>query len=278
VQPSNDSSLPFEVTKGSLSDFTGKSDTVYYFPTRAAAEAFAAQQEKNLPPSEYFKWTYTVSENAKAVENAARRVWTPNAGKAAQNLAKDKDLAKALDEAAKGSKYFSAADLRAIASIESSANRNTGANRFGYVGLFQMGSAAAKEAGYKYSDLKDWQKNVAAGVRYLDINAGRLSKAGVSVTPLNVYLAHQQGAAGAVRILKAVENGTADETAANRNQLANLPRSVVKSINGTGREVTVQDYYDYWKAAFQTVHDGVSPPQPQPPPQFQPLPLLFLPW
>jgi hypothetical protein len=63
VQPSSDSSLPFEVTKGSRSDITGKSDTVYYFPTRAAAEAFAAQQEKNLPPGEYFKWTFTATEN-----------------------------------------------------------------------------------------------------------------------------------------------------------------------------------------------------------------------
>jgi hypothetical protein len=194
---------------------------------------------------------------------AAQRAWSKNATRAAQNLAKDSDLAAALSQAAQGSKYFSAADLRTIVSIESSANRQTGKNQYGYAGLFQMGPAAAKEAGYKYKDLdepSEWKTNVKAGVRYLEINAARLSKAGVEVTPLNVYLAHQQGATGATRVLAAVGDGTAGDTPANKNLLANLPGSFVKGITASGRQVTVRDYYDYWSAAFGTVNERVNPP------------------
>jgi hypothetical protein len=205
----------------------------------------------------------------------AERNWTKTATKAAQNLANDKELSAELSRSAKGSKLFSVDDLRTIVSIESTANRQTGKNKFGYAGLFQMGPTAAKEAGYDYKKLnepKDWRTNIAAGVRFLEINAARLKKAGVEITPLNLYLAHQQGASGAIKTLREVQDGSASKTPANRNQLANLPSSLLKGIVQSGRKVTVQDYYDYWSSAFRTVSERVNTAPPSAPTNNNPLP------
>jgi hypothetical protein len=193
---------------------------------------------------------------------AAEKIWPRNATRAAQNLQNDTQLTTALQQAAAKSKYFSEADLRAIVSIESSANRQTGKNKYGYAGLFQLGPEAAKDVGYDYNKVsqpKNWKDNIAAGVAFLDKNAARLKKAGLEVTPLNAYIAHQQGATGGTTILEAVADGSAKTTAANKNQLANLPPSLVKGIQESGRKVTVQDYYDYWRSAFQTVSNQVNP-------------------
>jgi hypothetical protein len=212
---------------------------------------------------------------AQRITAIAQRNWTKSATKAAQNLANDKDLSAELRRVANNVKLFSADDLRAMVSIESSADRQTGKNKFGYAGLFQMGPSAAKEAGYDYKKLSqpsDWRTNIAAGVRYLEINAARLKKAGVEVTPLNLYMAHQQGATGAIKILRELQDGSASKTPANRNQLANLPASILKAVVQSGRKVTVQDYYDYWSAAFRTVSDRVNTTSPNVPINNTPLP------
>ncbi len=198
-------------------------------------------------------------------EKAAQRTWKKNAQAAADNLARDTDLSTALRQAASNSPYLSEADLRTIVAIESRGDRSTGKNKYGYAGLFQMGRDAAKQAGYDYKNLdepSEWKTNVAAGVKYLDINARALERAGLDVTPLNVYMAHQQGAKGARRILGAVEDGTAATTPAGRNQLSNLPGSYVKGITDSGRDVTLQDYYDYWSESFRTVRERVNAPAP----------------
>jgi hypothetical protein len=243
--------------------------THHIFKTKEAAEEWANGYRKGVYSLEDGTLSKIdirpVGAERSAATSAAQRNWAKNAAAAAQNLATDKDLAAALSQAAKGSKYLSEADLRTIVSIESSANRQTGKNKYGYAGLFQMGPAAAKDAGYKFEKLDDpseWRTNVAAGVRYLELNAQRLSKAGVDVTPLNLYIAHQQGAAGGVKTLREVQDGSASETPANRNQLNNLPSKLKQAITESGRKVTVQDYYDYWSAAFQTVSQRVNQPSP----------------
>ncbi len=48
------------------------------------------------------------------------------------------------------------------------------------------------------------------------------------------------------------------------NELANLPRSFVKGVPASGRQVTVQDYYDYWPASFRAVEERVNRPEPPP--------------
>jgi hypothetical protein len=192
-----------------------------------------------------------------------------------QNLEKDQELTERLRQAGKASQLLNEADLRTIVSIESTANRQTGKNKFGYAGLFQLGKGAAKDAGYDFKKLdepSEWRTNVDAGVRYLEINAQRLRKAGMEVNPLNVYLAHQQGPTGAIGILQAVQDGSASEKPANKNQLNNLPQSLVKAITQSGRKVTVEDYYSYWSEAFRTVSEQVNKTMPTPAGGSTPLP------
>jgi hypothetical protein len=136
---------------------------------------------------------------------AAQRIWSKPISTATQNLANDKELVAELAKAAKESKYFSEADYKVIVAIESQANRNVGTNPSGYKGLFQMGKVAAKDVGYDYSKLADpdeWKTNVAAGTKYLEKNAKDINGRGVPVTPLNMYLAHQQGAKGTADMLR----------------------------------------------------------------------------
>jgi hypothetical protein len=208
------------------------------------------------------------SGSGKAAPPSPKAIWSKKADAAADNLAKDKELTTELANAAKGIKYLSEADLRTIVAIESSADKQTGKNKYGYAGLFQLGKTAAEDAGYDYKDVvnpKDWKTNVAAGADYLDLNAKRLKKAGYDITPLNVYMAHQQGATGAIKILKAVGDGSAKTTDANDNLLNNLPDSFVKGITDGGKKVTVQNFYDYWTEAFQTVDAAVNKPAPKTP-------------
>jgi hypothetical protein len=192
---------------------------------------------------------------------AAQRVYGKVGQKAAANLTSDTMLAAELRTAAQNSKFFSEGELKTIMAIESKADRNTGKNKYGYAGLFQMGPGAAKDAGYKYKDLdepSEWRTNLAAGIAFLNKNAERLQAKGIPVTPLNAYLAHQQGVAGATRILTAVQDGSASTTPARKNQLANLPRSLRTQITKTGKQVTIQDYYDYWVNVVNAVDTSVN--------------------
>jgi hypothetical protein len=195
------------------------------------------------------------------------RTWSPNAAKAADNLKSDADLSAALTQAAQGKKYVKDSDLKAIVTIESTANRNTGINKFGYAGLFQMGKTAAKDVGYNYDDIKDpkdWKTNVAAGAKYLEKNAERLAQRGLPVNAINIYLSHQQGPGnaagtnGAPAIIKAVQDGTAATIPANNNMLNNLPNSYKAGFAQIGQQVTVQDYYNYWSDAFAKVNSAVN--------------------
>jgi hypothetical protein len=193
----------------------------------------------------------------------ADRAWSRNGVDAAENLRSDTELSKALTTAAKGSKFLKDSDLKAYVAIESQADRDTGVNADGYAGLFQMGKAAAKDVKYDYTKLSDpanWQMNVEAGVKYLEKNAGRLEKKGVPVTPLNLYIAHNQGASGAANIIRRVQDGSAQTTPANDNMLNNLPDWYINSISRLGRQVTVQNYYDYFSDAYNAVNSKVNAP------------------
>ena len=194
-------------------------------------------------------------------QRAVDRAWTKTIDKAASNLKSDADLSAALTQAANGNQYLQATDLKAIVSIESTANRATGVNRFGYAGLFQMGKSAAKDVGYDFDDLNDpsdWKTNVEAGDKYLEKNAKRLAEKKLPVSALNVYLSHQQGPTGGARIIEMVQNGTAATTPANNNMLQNLPKGYRDSITRLGNQVTVQNFYDYWSDAFSKVNSTIN--------------------
>ncbi len=63
--PSADASLPYQVTRGSLSDFSGNSDKVLgYFATREEAERYAHAMTEALDGQEGHKWNFMVSETS----------------------------------------------------------------------------------------------------------------------------------------------------------------------------------------------------------------------
>ena len=71
-------------------------------------------------------------------------------------------------------------DLTAMAIIESTGNRNVGTNAYGYSGLMQMGSDAARDLGMSYSGMKggaNVNNNALAGARYWELNDQRLDPA-----------------------------------------------------------------------------------------------------
>lgn len=68
-----------------------------------------------------------------------------------------------------------------------------------YTGAFQLGQEEA--ARYGVTDRNNPEQSAAGAARLALDNAAALQKAGIAPTPANVYLAHQQGAAGAVALL-----------------------------------------------------------------------------
>jgi hypothetical protein len=84
------SSGPWEVTKGSLSDFTSKQDTVVArFATQEAAQAYAQRMEESLHGDETYKWTFIVSRHDPAPKDTLADA-TKQPDKKASDVAKTK--------------------------------------------------------------------------------------------------------------------------------------------------------------------------------------------
>lgn len=96
----------------------------------------------------------------------------------------------------------------AMAKKESDLGANVGAANSSYRGVMQMGAGAAKDAGLAWAQVDDPRANIAAAIRYADINSKRT---GIPVTLANagaIYVAHQQGAGGAKAIYKGDPNAS----------------------------------------------------------------------
>lgn len=81
----------------------------------------------------------------------------------------------------------------------------------GATGLFQFTRGTGKRYGLFDGGVdrrKDPHANFAAMQKLTQDNAAALKRAGIEPTMTNLYLAHQQGAGGAVAIIKAMRNGT----------------------------------------------------------------------
>ncbi len=149
----------------------------------------------------------------------------------------------------------SADNLTAMAIIESTGNRNVGTNAFGYTGLMQMGSDAAKDVGMSFSGMKggaNVDNNALAGAKYWNVNADRLDK-NIPRDPLHMYLAHQQGAGGTNELMDTLKRNP--NTTASRNQRNNLPGDVLKALGG---KATAQNFYDYWSGKMTAIQDAVK--------------------
>ncbi|MFW3388125.1 UNVERIFIED_CONTAM: lytic transglycosylase domain-containing protein, partial [Kocuria sp. CPCC 205274] len=85
--------------------------------------------------------------------------------------------------------------IQQVINVESSGKADA-VSKTGPVGLMQVSSAVAKEAGYSKSDMYDPEKNIDAGVKYLASNL----KAFKGNVP-NALLGYNQGTGGARQML-----------------------------------------------------------------------------
>jgi hypothetical protein len=105
-------------------------------------------------------------------------------------------------------------------------------------GLFQLLPGTAKQ--YKVADSFDARANAEAAARLLKHNAARLKKAlGREPTAWELYLAHQQGAGGAIKLLKNPD----------KKAIEVVGRLPVLWNRGT-EEMTAKQFATMWRDAF----------------------------
>ena len=138
--------------------------------------------------------------------------------------------------------------MRSMAGMESTGNPAVGGGR--YTGLYQMGPRAAKDVGFTHAQvtgLSNVNNNITAAARFAKQNQTALQNAGIPATPANLYLAHQQGAGGAVQLLNSVASNPGG--ALTRNMLSQRYPSFVRNQG---------DFLDYTRGKFDGIRDGMS--------------------
>jgi hypothetical protein len=103
--------------------------------------------------------------------------------------------------------------MLALAAIESGGKSNAH-NKSGASGLFQFMPSNFKSYGLEDGKVYDPVLNTRAAIKMVKSNAKHLEKNGIEANTGNIYLAHQQGAGGAVNLLK---GGTVGKQAAAQN-------------------------------------------------------------
>ena len=143
---------------------------------------------------------------AGAYNNDGTQVPTPTQGNSHYSPKQLETIKLITEEATKAGK--DPAIFIAMAKKESDLGANVGAADSSYRGVMQMGIGAAKDAGLNWNQVDDPRANIAAAIRYADINSKRT---GIPVTLDNagaIYVAHQQGAGGAKAIYKGDPNAS----------------------------------------------------------------------
>lgn len=145
--------------------------------------------------------------------------------------------------------------LNTTAKIESNNNPNAPGG-----GLFQFRGPAATDVGL--SNPYDPRGSTYAAAAYAANNTAALTNAlGRAPQDWEVYLAHQQGASGAAKILN---NPGAYATDAVGNFMGNINAPEFKALTGLDvnnpfRAITAGDFADYWKKKYQNT-SGVTDP------------------
>ena len=136
--------------------------------------------------------------------------------------------------------------MRAMAQIESSGNPSASRGAKGAKGLFQFVPKTARAYGIAGKEL-DLQANTDAAARLTIDNMKALQglrKNGIDVNdPKNhylLYLAHQQGAGGAMEIVRAAKSG---------GNVSAVVRSNMDNNGGKGK--SPQQFLDDWKAKYE---------------------------
>lgn len=140
--------------------------------------------------------------------------------------------------------------LHKIAAIESDNNPDAVNPNSSAKGLFQFTNATAKQ--YGLSDPKDAGASADAAARLLLDNQKSLKQAlGRDPTDAELYLAHQQGAGGAAKLL----------ANPNANAVALLGRDAVLNNGGTP-DMTAGQFAQKWTSKFDNAPDGTGGASP----------------
>ncbi|KVN83502.1 hypothetical protein WJ68_16455 [Burkholderia ubonensis] len=134
-----------------------------------------------------------------------------------------------------------------FAAIESGGNANA-ISSTGAIGIYQFTGKTASGVGIK--NRFDVDQNIAGGMKLAKQNAAVLSKAGLAVTPENLYMMHQLGPAAAKEIIAGAASGKSI------SDLSAETRKAVSLNYGNGSK-TAADYLAKNANALQSRYDTV---------------------
>jgi hypothetical protein len=159
--------------------------------------------------------------------------------------------------------------LKALAQVESSYDPSEKAGS-GAAGLFQFMPKTAKA--YDLKDPYDYKAAAEAAARFTIDNQMSLTKRlGREPTPQELYMAHQQGATGAGKILSK-PNANAIQTLGYQKVAQNVPRLKGESeaaFRARIQSMSVSDFSNLWGAKLEQAYSYVGAPltaQPVTPP------------
>ncbi len=145
--------------------------------------------------------------------------------------------------------------METVSMLESSGGTNTGDGK--YVGVFQIGPEVAADFGVTPEQLKDPRINSQVAAKLAGRNAAALRGAlGREVQGWEVYLAHQQGAGGALALLRNPQMKALDALAqAYGGDRMQAQQAIIR--NGGNTNMTAGEFAALWQQKFSGIR-----PQP----------------
>lgn len=164
-------------------------------------------------------------------------------------LTPDVQKAIAAVDATPGVPSWMSGYLSRLATVESGGGRNViNPDNPDVAGVWQFSSATGKEFGLNSAeDRLDVGKSTAAVVQLTARNFATLKEAlGRDPTPGELYLAHQQGAGGAIKLLTSPEAKAADVVGRSAVEL-NLP----ESVRAQAGKISAAEFAGLWTGKFE---------------------------
>lgn len=144
----------------------------------------------------------------------------------------------------------------AIIDIESKGKSNA-KSPTGAEGYMQLTKSTAKQYGLNSNERSNPDKNLQVGFKLTKDNYDSLQKYGIEPTPVNIYLAHQQGVRGAKEIINNALNGTPISADVRKNMGYNWgDKSGAEYLKLTASKV--MPLYEYYKTFLQKKDEDYS--------------------